>query len=333
MTRALERGLKQLRQNYIVNGGMMVSQENGSTAGTITSYYPVDQFRSELNLTTGTLSYAQVASLTPGGSPNRIRITVTAANAALGSAEYADVMTKLEGNRVVDLRLGTANAKQFVLQFGVRAPAGTYSVAYSNGAGDRTYVAEYTISAGEANTDVVKSVVVTGDLVGTWATDSSAGLQIRFAVACGATNKVAPGAWGAGLFVAATNQFNLMGTVGNVFELFDVGLYEGTVAPAFQLPDFPSELALCQRYYEAGQFFHSLVSGVQINRSLQFTLPFKAVKRNVPTMSLSSVTNLRSNSTAVASVTADRVSISFINTNADGDDFNTGGVWKASARM
>ena len=34
-----------------------------------------------------------------------------------------------------------------------------------------------------------------------------------------------------------------MGTVGNVFELFDVCLTEGTVAPPFEVPDYASELA------------------------------------------------------------------------------------------
>ena len=41
-----------------------------------------------------------------------------------------------------------------------------------------------------------------------------------------------------------------MGTGGNVFELFDVSLTEGSVAPPFQVPDVVSELALCQRYYQ-----------------------------------------------------------------------------------
>jgi hypothetical protein len=41
-----------------------------------------------------------------------------------------------------------------------------------------------------------------------------------------------------------------MGTASNVFQLFDVGLYEGPVAPAFVVPDYASELALCQRYFE-----------------------------------------------------------------------------------
>ena len=40
-----------------------------------------------------------------------------------------------------------------------------------------------------------------------------------------------------------------MGTVGNVFELFDVGLYEGSAAPSFRLPNYDDELRKCQRYY------------------------------------------------------------------------------------
>ena len=40
------------------------------------------------------------------------------------------------------------------------------------------------------------------------------------------------------MFYATANQFNFMGTINNVFELFDVSLTEGTVAPPFQLPDY-----------------------------------------------------------------------------------------------
>jgi hypothetical protein len=33
-----------LRKNYIINGAMQISQQNGTTAGTTAGYYPVDQF-------------------------------------------------------------------------------------------------------------------------------------------------------------------------------------------------------------------------------------------------------------------------------------------------
>jgi hypothetical protein len=47
---------------------MMVSQENAATVGTINGYFPVDQFSIGF-VHAGAISTAQVASPTPGGSP------------------------------------------------------------------------------------------------------------------------------------------------------------------------------------------------------------------------------------------------------------------------
>jgi hypothetical protein len=325
------RNLDVQRKNYIINGGMQISQENGSSAVSASGSYPVDQFWI-LNGSDGALTAQQVASLTPGGSPNRVRITVTTADAAVGATNYVRFEQILEGSRTADLKLGSSLAKTVTLQFGVRAPAGTYCVAL-RGAG-HSYIGEYTITAGEANTDVVRTVTVALDQTGTWPTDANASLSIAWCLMAGSSFQQAAGNWAtnASMF-GSSNQFNFMGTVGNVFELFDVGLYEGTVAPSFELPDIAKELALCQRYWETGTFFLSTVSGVQTNRAFQWTLPFKVQKRVAPTMALSGVTNLRSTGTAVASVTSERLVISVNNTNADGDDFNTGGTWKANARM
>jgi hypothetical protein len=237
-----------LKKNYILNGAMMVSQENGATVGTTVGFYIVDPFWLNIG-TSGAASSAQVASLTPAGSPNRIRVTITTAEPALAANHLLCVDHRIEGLRTADLKLGTAVAKQFTLQFGVKAPAGTYSVVFENGGTNRTYVAEYIIAAGEANTDVIKSVTVAGDVTGTWAVDNTTGLIVRFGLAAGTTYQKAAGSWGPTDVVGSLNQFNLLGTVGNVWELFDVGLYEGTVAPAFMVPDFVSELALCKRYF------------------------------------------------------------------------------------
>jgi hypothetical protein len=262
-----------LKKNYIGNGAMMVSQENGSTLATLsntsTNYYVADKFAANI-ATSGALSYGQVASPTPGGSPNRIRLTVTTAEAALAAGHYACFDHRIEGFAVADLKLGTAAAKQFILQFGVKAPAGTYSVIFENSgpiisSGIRSYVAEYTIAAGEANTDVVKSVTVPGDVVATnWLTNNGIGLIVRWGMAAASNMQQAAGSWGTADVVGSPNQFNLLGTVGNVFELFDVGLYEGSAAPAFQVPDYATELRACQREFEqiavppnTGQLFQS----------------------------------------------------------------------------
>lgn len=293
-----------IKKNYVINGGMQVSQENGTTAGTTAAYFPADQFSvGALLNTTGTLSIAQVASLTPGGSPNRVRFTVTAADAsAVPAGRNINLIHPLEGLRVADLRAGTATAKTITVQFGVHAPAGTYCLSLRNGATNRSYVAEYVIAAGEANTDVVKSATFTLDTTGTWPTDNTAAFWLGWSLSTGSTLQTAPNIWTAGNFQATSNQFNFMATNGAVFELFDVGLYEGAVAPAFQLPDFPTELALCMRYWEKSYDYTSLPgstgSGLQSAEALFFDgltaathqtgglLKFKARKRAAATVTI-----------------------------------------------
>lgn len=274
------------KKNYLLNGGMQVSQENGTTAGATLSYYPVDQFY--LNIQTdGVLSVQQIASPTPGGSPNRIRATVTTADASLGASQYAAISHRIEGLRVADLRFGSTSAKTVTIQFGCKGPAGTYCVAINNSAVNRSSVAEFTISSGEANTDVIKSVTIPGDQTGTWLSDNGTGFLVFFTLGSSTTFQGVNGGWSAGNFFATPSQFNFMGTNGNVFELFDVGLYEGTVAPAFQLPDYPSELIACQRYFEiAGAAASSIVAtGFVYSSTITLHyLPFKVLKRIAPTM-------------------------------------------------
>jgi hypothetical protein len=120
----------------------------------------------------------------------------------------------------------------------------------TGGTPTRSYVAEFTITGGEANTDVVKSVTLTLDTAGTWTLDNAGGLLLQITLMSGSTYQTTANTWTAGNFLGTSAQFNFFGTLGNVFELFDVGLYEGTVAPTFVVPDYASELALCKRYFQ-----------------------------------------------------------------------------------
>lgn len=289
------------KKNYVVNGGMQISQENGTTASAASGYYPADQWRNEFS-NAGTVSVAQVASSTPGGSPHRMRTTVTVSDASVANTDYSIVSQRIEGNRAVDLRFGNAAAKTITLQFGVKAPAGTYCVAVRNGAPSRIIVGEYTIAAGEANTDVVKSVTFAGDTTGTWTFDNTIGMEVIFVLMAGSSFVQSPNNWSAaGSVFATSNQFNLMGTAGNVFELFDVGLYEGSAAPSFQLPDFNDELDRCQRYWEKSYDYATAVGTATNNGvrgSLQNSAPasygagtFLKRKRVAPTVTLYSPNN------------------------------------------
>lgn len=238
-----------LKKNYIMNGAMMVSQENGTTAGTTSGYFAVDQFK-QLFSNTSVPSFAQVVSRTPGGSPNRIRLTVSTADNSVTAGKYHVINQPFEGLRVADLAWGTASAKSVTIQFGVKSNiAMTGCVTVANALTNRSYVSEYTIAAGEVNTDLVRSVTIPGDTTGTWATDNTGGIYVYFGLMCGSTFQQAAGSWGSANALGSANQTNFMATNGNVFELFDVGMYEGA-APSFQVPDYSATLLECKRHYQ-----------------------------------------------------------------------------------
>jgi hypothetical protein len=190
---------------------------------------------------------------------------------------------------------GTASAKTITVQFTVAAPAGTYCLSVQNGI-DRSYVAEYTITAGQANVLTTKSVTLAMDTIGTWPTNNTTAIVLTWTLFAGSDFRAAAGAWVAGNKVATANQFNFANSVSNVFALFDVSLTEGTVAPPFRVPDYASELTLCQRYYEKSFPMSTPVAQnagaagcAHINPSMTTlwqTQPFqfRARKRSAPTM-------------------------------------------------
>lgn len=213
-----------VRRNRIVNHDMTRSQENGTTSGTTNGRYPVDQWAQYFVTSAGTLTVAQVASVTPAGSPNRLRATVTVADASLAAGEFWTLTQNLEGSNVADFRYGSASAKNCVLRFGFKGPAGTYAVHLGNSAANRSYVALFTIGAGEANTDTVQTLSIPGDTTGTWLTaDGVIGMTLDIVLACGSTFQGSTG-WQAGNILGTSGVSNGMGTGSGVFELFDVGL-------------------------------------------------------------------------------------------------------------
>jgi len=203
---------------------MRVSQQNGTASGTTTGYYPVDQWAQYRVTSAGTLTVAQVASVTPAGSPNRLRATVTVADATVGAGEYWTLTQNLEGSNVADFQYGGSAAKAAVLRFGFKGPAGTYAVALHNSANDRSFVALFTIASGDANADTVQTIAITGDTSGTWLTaDGVIGITLDIVLAVGSTRRGSTG-WQSGAILGTTAVSNGMGTGGAVFELFDVGL-------------------------------------------------------------------------------------------------------------
>lgn len=276
--------------SLVVNGAMQISQENGNTAGAGANYYPADEWRLIFVTSAGVVSAQRVQVATPNGSNDRIRLSVTTADVSLAAGEYLGFQHAIEGNRVAHLQWGTANAKQVIVRFGFKGPAGTYSVNLINSGGSRSYVREFTISAGQANTDTEQVFVFPGDTSGTWLKDSGQGLSIRFTLAAGTTFHTTANAWQAGNFLGTTATSNGLGVNTNVFEVFDVGLYVDVdvagIPPKWTAPDYIGELYKCMRYWEqdtsgSAKFFDgNVTSGTGYNNPVTFQVE----KRVTPTM-------------------------------------------------
>jgi hypothetical protein len=263
---------------------MQHSQENVNAAATTSAYWIADQWFDFFVTSAGTITVQRVQSVTPKGSGDRLRVTITVADASLAANELLYLGTRIEGTRVADFQYGTASAKQSILRFGVKAPAGTYSVSILNSASNRSYIALFTITAGQANTDTEQTLTIPGDTNGTWLADTGIGLRVNFAFACGSTFQGTAG-WQAAAVHGTSAVSNGMATAGAIFELFDVGLYLDPDAtgksPAWQMPDYASELAACLRYWQSvnhNQTAFSTTSGT----SYGYTAPLPVVMRTQP---------------------------------------------------
>ena len=278
-------------RNRLVNPAFQISQENGNTLSPASGYIADQWVLGHQN--DGTITWQRVQSTTPNGSKDRFRIAVTVAQSLLTSTlTYPG--TKLEGIRTADLQWGTAKARPIVVRFGWKSPAGTYAFAMKNSALNRNYIVPFTISAAQANTDTEQVFAIPGDTTGAWPTDTSASLYPVWIPACGADfiGASVPNTWQAGNIYGVPGLTNGVGTVGNTFEIFDMGLYADPnatgVPPPWQMPDEAEELRACERYYEKGRT--TMQSSYVTASSLFFTAAiFRTVKRVAPTVGLVTV--------------------------------------------
>jgi hypothetical protein len=325
--------------NRIVNGAMQISQANGTTAGTISGYFATDQFY--INFTSsGTFTHQWVQVATPNGSVSRIRITVNTADVSVAASDLLSFATTIEGVRIADFFYGTASAKQSILRFGWKSPAGTYSVSLRNSANTRSYVTNFTISVGQANTDTEQVFVIPGDVTGTWLTDIGVGIFLWVTLATGTTYQAPSTGWNAGNFIGTAAISNGMGTAGNVFELFDVGLYldpqNSGVAPRWQMPDYAEELRACQRYYFKNSPITTgsvqYATGSQTNAFVGF-VPFHVPMRTTPAVGV--VTSPAAvNSTNLGFIVDAESAVLHVTVSATGGyNFSASGTYSFSARL
>lgn len=237
-------------RNRIINGAMGIFQR-GTPASTLNANtYFVDRWFAQV--AGSGMAYAATQSTDGTVSQNgisHIYIQTITAKASLAVGEYAVLQQNIEGVNVADFKLGTASAKTFTLSFRANANTPTTaSIAIRNGANNRSFVTTIALTTTPTN----YSITVPGDTAGTWAVDNTAGMMVTFCFAANTAGTVTTStlnAWQAGNYIAANTQSNGFDTLNRFINVTDVQLEKGTVATAFDVRPYGSELALCQRYY------------------------------------------------------------------------------------
>jgi hypothetical protein len=277
-------------KNRIINGDMTIDQRNnGASVSATDSSYAVDRFPLRTSQSGKYTAQQNAGGVTPpAGFRNYLGITSITSYSPL-SGDYIGVQQKIEGFNVADLGFGTANAQTITLSFWVRSSlTGTFGGSYRNSAQDRSYVFTYTINA--ANTWEQKSITVPGDTAGTWVTNNGMGLDLWFNLGSGSANATAPGSWVSGGFLTATGSVNVVSTNGATWYVTGVQIEKGTTATNFDVLPYGTELALCQRYYQAfigSQYMHSASGGANNTTNVNYFRPFIVAMRTAPTFTFS----------------------------------------------
>jgi hypothetical protein len=231
-------------RNRIINGDCRIDQR--ASIITTTGSYFTDRWVVYAN-TTGAYQCAQ-SGAAPAGFTNSILFDVTTADTSIGASEFALISQTIEGLNTSDLSWGSASAQAITLSFWVNSTTtGTYYISIRNSAGNRSYIAEYSVSS--ANTWERKTITVPGDTSGTWLTTNGAGIILTFTFATGSTYQTTAGSWQAGNFLGTSAQINLLASTANEIRITGVQLEPGSVATPFERRSYGAELALCQRYY------------------------------------------------------------------------------------
>ena len=308
-------------KNRLINGAMLIAQR-GTTATSTNLWYPADRFRlavsnsSKVNLSQSTTA--------PAGFVNSILATSLAAT-TVGAAEGYELSQQIEGYNIADFGWGTASAKTVTLSFWVRSSlTGTFGGTFENSGNTRAYPFSYTISA--ANTWEQKTITVAGDTSGTWLTDNSRGIIIRWSLGMGSNYITTANAWVAGDYQSVTGETKLVATNNATWYITGTQLEVGSTATSFDYRPYGTELALCQRYFErsynignaTGSFTNGFSGFVTSTTSATDIIPnlrYKVTKRDTPTVV---VYNAVSGASGAAYRTGDAASISVSGINYSG---------------
>jgi len=244
-------------KNLIINGAMRIDQRNSGSAVTInttSNTYTLDRWMASGVVSDGVFTVVQ-STEAPAGFNQSTKITVTTADASIGSTESYVFGQFIEGNNVAHLNWGTSNAKTVTLSFWIRSSVtGTFSGVIHNSDVNKCYPFTYTIST--ADTWEKQTVTVDGDTSGTWLSDTGRGIVVRFSLGVGSSLLNTAGAWASSTALGATGETQLISTLNATLYITGVQLEVGESATEFEHRLLTLEQQLCYRYFYASEGYY-----------------------------------------------------------------------------
>ena len=277
-------------RNKVINGSMIVSQRNGTSAVTTVNAYNIDRWQNAFSGTIGAYSFSQVTD-SPDGFANSFKIDVTTADTSLGSTDVHYFRTAIEGQDVQDFAKGTSSAKKFTLSFYVKSTkTGTYIVNLTDVDNSRECSASYTVSDTNWNRYTVS---FPADTTGAFDNDNNVSLRVLFALSGGSAfqSGTLSTTWAAQADAnRLVGQVNLADNTSNDWLITGIQLEVDNTgsgrATDFEHRSFAQELLLCQRYYyrttPSNQGFYG-VGNIDGGSQGQILIHFPTEMRSKPT--------------------------------------------------
>ena len=272
-------------RNMVINGAMMVNQRYGDSADTPSDgEYTMDRWQAWMS--TGSKFSVQRSSDSPDDFEKSLLVTSLSAATVTANHEHG-ITTKLEGQNIQRLALGTSSAKSVTLSFYVKCSlTGTFGGLVGNSALNMSYIFSYTVNS--ANTWERKTITIPPTTSGTFLSGTGNGLQVHFELGVG-SNRTAAVGWQTNTAVRGVNsQVNLIATNAATWRMTGLQLEAGTTATDFEHKSFEQELALCQRYYQRhtdGNGNPVCENATMYNSSTVFmSIPLPVVMRAAPSL-------------------------------------------------
>jgi len=264
-------------RNRIINSDMSVNQVYGGTAITPTaSQFVSDQWQCFISQASK-LTFQQVVDAPPGLKYST-KITVASQYSPL-AGDFFLFTQSMEGQNLIDFKLGTIDAVAIITSQWVKGSVpGTYAVSFLDSAASLFYVGTFVVTTSWQRL----VIVVPGATTGTWATDNTISLQVRFDLGSGSNYNATAGSWQAGNLLRTAGSVTFVNQVaGSTLNITGVQAEKGVTGQAapteFEFLPYEEQLRRCQRYLSPiGNMIGQCISTTNANMQARSIVPMRA---------------------------------------------------------